>query len=84
MATLLAPEVDEAPNATLMLGADALAQMGLVTAPPVGTKYKLKGEAQVTAVADGQVMLSFEELYLAHELEAEDRPRTLYPSMPAR
>jgi len=84
MATLLAPEVDEAPNATLMIGADALAQMGLVTAPPVGTKYKLKGEAEVTTSTDGQVTLSFDKLYLMHELEAEDAATRMYPGMPAR
>lgn len=82
MATLLAPEVDEAPSASLTLGADALAEMGLVAAPPVGTKYQLKGEAQVTAVnADGGVVLSFEELKLMHELEAEDKASMMYPTM---
>lgn len=82
MATLLSPEVEEAPSAALMLGADALAKMGLVAAPPVGTRYKLKGKVEVTAVADGQVTLSFDELYLMHELEAEEQPRSMYPSMP--
>lgn len=82
MATLLAPEVDEAPSASLTLGADALAEMGLVAAPPIGTKYQLKGEAQVTAItADGGVVLSFEELKLMHELEAEDKATMMYPTM---
>jgi hypothetical protein len=82
MATLLAPEVDEAPNASLTLGAKSLAEMGLVAPPPVGTKYKLKGEAQVTAVnPDGSVTLSFEDLKLYHELEAEDKAAMMYPSM---
>ena len=82
MATMLAPEEYEAPNASLTLGADALAEMGLVAPPPVGTKYKLKGEAEVTAVAsDGSVTLSFEELKLMHELEAEDKAAMMYPSM---
>lgn len=82
MATMLAPEVEEAPNASLTLAAESLAEMGLVGAPPVGTKYKLKGEAQVTAVnPDGSVTLSFKKLYLMHELEAEDKAAMMYPSM---
>jgi hypothetical protein len=82
MATMLAPEEYEAPNASLALGADALADMGLVSPPPVGTKYKLKGEAEVTAVnADGGITLAFEELKLMHELEAEDKASMMYPSM---
>lgn len=82
MATMLAPENYEAPSASLTLGADALAKMGLVAAPPVGTKYKIKGEAEITAVnADGSVVLSFEELKLGHELEAEDKAAMMYPSM---
>lgn len=82
MATMLAPEVDEAPNASLTLGTDSLAEMGLVAPPPVGTKYQLKGEAQVTAVnPDGSITLSFEELKLMHELEAEDKAAMMYPSM---
>jgi len=82
MATMLAPEVDQAPDASLKLGAESLAEMGLVLPPPVGTKYQLKGEAQVTAVnADGSIVLSFEELKLMHELEAEDKAATMYPSM---
>lgn len=82
MATMLAPEIEQAPSASLTLGADSLAEMGLVAAPPVGTKYQIKGEAQVTAVnADGSVVLSFEELKLMHELEAEDKAAMMYPSM---
>lgn len=82
MATMLAPENYEAPNAGLTLGADALAEMGLVAPPPVGTKYKVKGEAEVTAVnPDGSVTLSFEDLKLYHELEAEDKAAMMYPSM---
>lgn len=82
MATMLAPENYEAPSASLTLGADALAKMGLVAAPPVGTKYRLKGEAQVTAVnPDGSITLSFEDLKLMHELEAEDKAAMMYPSM---
>lgn len=82
MATMLAPEVDEAPDAALTLSAQSLADMGLVAPPPVGTKYQLKGEAQVTAVnADGGIVLSFEELKLMHELEAEDKAAMMYPSM---
>lgn len=82
MATLLAPEIEQAPSAALTLGADALSEMGLVAAPPVGTKYKVKGEAQITAVnADGSVVLSFEDLKLMHELEAEDKAAMMYPSM---
>lgn len=82
MATMLAPEVEQAPNASLTLGAEALAEMGLVAPPPVGTQYELKGEAQVTAVnADGSVVLSFDSLKLMHELEAEDKASLMYPSM---
>lgn len=82
MPTMLAPEVEQAPSASLTLGAESLAEMGLVAPPPVGTKYKLKGEAEVTAVnADGSVVLSFEKLYLMHELEAEDKAAMMYPSM---
>lgn len=82
MATMLAPEMEEAPNASLTLGTDALAEMGLVAPPPVGTKYKIKGEAQITSVnADGSVVLAFEELKLMHELEAEDKAAMMYPSM---
>lgn len=82
MATMLAPENEEAPSAALTLGADALVKMGLVAPPPVGTKYQVKGEAEITAVnADGSVVLSFEELKLMHELEAEDKASLMYPSM---
>lgn len=82
MPTMLSPEVDEAPDAALTLGAAALADMGLVSPPPVGTRYQIKGEAQVTAVNDnGGVVLSFEELKLMHELEAEDKASMMYPSM---
>ncbi len=82
MATMLAPEMEEAPNASLTIGADALAEMGLVAPPPVGTKYKVKGEAQITAVnPDGSVVLAFEELKLMHEIEAEDKASMMYPTM---
>lgn len=82
MATMLSPETYEAPAASLTLGAEALAEMGLVSAPPVGTKYQVKGEAEVTAInADGSVVLSFEELKLYHELEAEQKAGAMYPSM---
>jgi hypothetical protein len=60
----------------------SIAEMGLVAPPPVGTKYKIKGEAEITAVnADGSVVLSFDELKLMHELEAEDKSKMMYPSM---
>ena len=82
MATMLAPEKYEAPKASLTLGAEALAKMGLVAPPPAGTRYKLKGEAEVTAVnPDGSVVLSFEDLKLYHELEAEDKAAMMYPTM---
>jgi len=42
----------------------------------------LVGEAEITAVnADGSVVLSFDELKLMHELEAEDKSKMMYPSM---
>lgn len=82
MATLLSPETEEAPGAALSIDAGTLAEMGLVAPPPVGTSFKLEGEAQVTAVnADGSVTLSFEELELKHEIEAEDKAAMMYPTM---
>lgn len=81
MATMLAAEQEQAPDITLAVGPEALAELGLVAPPPVGTRYKVKGEAEVTAVQDGAVMLSFENLYLMHEIEAEDVAARMYPGM---
>lgn len=81
MATLLATEQELAPSVTLTIGAEALAELGMVAAPPVGTRYKIKGEAEVTSVDGGAAVLSFKELYLMHEIEAEDVAARMYPGM---
>lgn len=81
MATLLAAEREQAPEISLKIGADALAELGMVATPPVGTRYKVKGEAEVTAVEGGAAVLSFEKLYLIHEIEAEDVAALMYPGM---
>lgn len=81
MATMLTAERDQAPDITLTIGPEALAELGLVAPPPVGTRYKVKGEAEVTAVDGGAVVLSFEELKLMHEIEAEDVAARMYPGM---
>lgn len=82
MATLLAKEQELAPSVTLTIAQDALADLGLMAAPPVGTRYKVKGEAEVTSVDGGAAVLSFKELYLMHEIEAEDVAARMYPGMP--
>ena len=81
MATMLTAERDQAPDIRLTIGPEALTELGLVTPPPVGTRYKIKGEAEVTAVEGGAVVLSFEELKLMHEIEAEDVAARMYPGM---
>lgn len=81
MATMLTAEREQAPDITLTVGPEALAELGLVVPPPVGTRYKIKGEAEVTAAEGGAVMLSFEKLYLMHEIEAEDAAARMYPGM---
>lgn len=81
MATLLATEQELAPSVTLTIAQDAQADLGMVAAPPVGTRYKIKGEAEVTALDGGTAVLSFKELYLMHEVEAEDVAARMYPGM---
>ncbi len=82
MATLLTAEQDQAPDIALTIAPEALAELGLVAPPPVGTRYQVKGEAEVTALANGAVVLSFAEFKLMHEIEAEDVPARMYPAMP--
>ena len=81
MATMLTAEREQAPDIALTIAPSAMAELGLVAPPPVGTRYKVKGEAEVTSAENGMVTLSFEKLYLMHEIEAADLAVSMYPGM---